>query len=346
MTTTIASAPGKLVIAGEYSVLEGFPAWVAAVDRRAIVTLDRDAPDVVDGICLTAPDRAPGLATWDDAADNASVVVDGDDAPFFDLVARTLDEVRRVKALPTSAALHIDTTSMATAHGDDGRAIKLGLGSSAAVAAAVVKVFLPDVDESALLDHAFAAHLAFSQGAGSGVDVGASCVGGHLRFERDGKTVAATALPPVRDDIAIIPVFVGRSQDTRLFLAGTRALKLVNPFEYAARIEALQSSANLLTKAARDVDADVFAAVDACRNAMNALGARADIDIVSDLHQRVAEIAQEMDGAAKPSGAGGGDVALCFVEVTREQETRAALAAAGFSPLALALGDEGARIDG
>ena len=33
------SAPGKLILFGEYAVLFGAPAAVAAVDRRAVVTL-------------------------------------------------------------------------------------------------------------------------------------------------------------------------------------------------------------------------------------------------------------------------------------------------------------------
>src|ERR1043166_3119640 len=32
----IASAPGKLIVAGEYAVLDGAPAIVVAVDRRAV----------------------------------------------------------------------------------------------------------------------------------------------------------------------------------------------------------------------------------------------------------------------------------------------------------------------
>ena len=43
MTRIVASAPGKLVVTGEYAVLEGAPAVVLAVGRRAQVVLDSSA---------------------------------------------------------------------------------------------------------------------------------------------------------------------------------------------------------------------------------------------------------------------------------------------------------------
>ena len=39
MTALIASAPGKVVLCGEYAVLDGAPAISMAVNRRALVTL-------------------------------------------------------------------------------------------------------------------------------------------------------------------------------------------------------------------------------------------------------------------------------------------------------------------
>ena len=50
--TRTASAPGKIVLAGEYAVLWGAPAVCMAVDRRAMATVDHRA----DGLChVTTP---------------------------------------------------------------------------------------------------------------------------------------------------------------------------------------------------------------------------------------------------------------------------------------------------
>ena len=50
------SAPGKLVLIGEYGVLYGAPALVMAVDRRARVVLEAVRGD---RWVLTAPEVAP-----------------------------------------------------------------------------------------------------------------------------------------------------------------------------------------------------------------------------------------------------------------------------------------------
>ena len=76
------SAPGKLVLLGEYSVLFGAPAIVAAVDRRAIVRLEGSAGDAWK---VSAPGLAPG------PAEPVRLLVDGQrheiGIPFLELEA-------------------------------------------------------------------------------------------------------------------------------------------------------------------------------------------------------------------------------------------------------------------
>ncbi len=42
---TIATAPGKLIVTGEYAVLDGAPALVLAMDRRAVAATVTAADD-------------------------------------------------------------------------------------------------------------------------------------------------------------------------------------------------------------------------------------------------------------------------------------------------------------
>ncbi len=59
----IAKAPGKLVVSGAYSVLEGAPAIVVAVDRYAVADTAR-APDRVKVSYTAVSGSSAKAATW------------------------------------------------------------------------------------------------------------------------------------------------------------------------------------------------------------------------------------------------------------------------------------------
>ncbi len=68
---TQVSAPGKMVLLGEYAVLFGAPAVVAAVNRRARVEL---APSPSSDWVVKAPGFSDRPAEFDVDADGASAV--------------------------------------------------------------------------------------------------------------------------------------------------------------------------------------------------------------------------------------------------------------------------------
>ena len=81
MTRTIASAPGKLILLGEYAVLEGATALVAAVDRRASATVRRAVGETaleIDGgeIHVAAPDLGIDARGWRTADGTVHTLVD------------------------------------------------------------------------------------------------------------------------------------------------------------------------------------------------------------------------------------------------------------------------------
>lgn len=139
-------APGKVVLLGEYAVLDGAPALVAAVDRGVACT-------VTDGpMTLTVPEGA-------------------DDR----FVRPALEAVDAPAAHYAFAAQPPDPTDS-----------KPGLGSSAAatVVACVAGAALrgTPLPPDALFATAQAVHHAV-QGSGSGIDVAAASHGGVIRFQ-------------------------------------------------------------------------------------------------------------------------------------------------------------------
>jgi phosphomevalonate kinase len=155
--TVVASAPGKIVLSGEYAVLDGGPAISMAVDRRAVVTLE----DNTNGECDLS---TPGFA--------------GDDK------YRIVDAV--CSAARPEKNIVLDTRDFA----DDGK--KTGIGSSAALTVALIAGLSRSED---VLSEALLAHRAFQGGAGSGVDVATAVRGGLIEFEMKSQSVTSLAWP-------------------------------------------------------------------------------------------------------------------------------------------------------
>lgn len=79
---------------------------------------------------------------------------------------------------------------------------------------------------------------------------------------------------------------------------------------------------------------------------MQKLGRESGTDIVTAAHRRVRDLAACARCAAKPSGAGGGDVAVCLCPGPSEAEQlRGLLRDAGIATLQLAPDDKGATVE-
>lgn len=332
---SVFSAPGKLIIAGEYAVLEGHPALVTAVDRRAMCRLEPGDELTVSGL---GRGPLPVVVEPDD------VTVEDDDGTFR-LVEHVLREAHaRGVALPRGH-LSVDTGAFFLGHE------KLGLGSSAAAAVALSAQLLTDDDgdvaPEAVRDLAATAHDRFSGSArGSGVDVAASSHGGVLRFAREpGATVELSSWNLCPKRLSVLVPFAGAAANTREFLTGLRRFEKADARGYERAIDDIgYATLELLDAVRPNEDPRVFlAAVDRCRRSMQRLGERADLDIVSAPHRAIARIARSHGGAAKPSGAGGGDVAVCFVPDDERDACVVSFEDAGFPVIDVVVGAEGAR---
>jgi len=290
-----ASAPGKLFVTGEYAVLAGAPALLAAVDRRALVHIALEpgagaleAESLAEGTrrVIHDPEREP---------------LGGGDA------GAVLAALRIVRAAaPSLAAMRAQVVVDTRTFLADGE--KLGLGRSAATVTAAVAAFLAGVgrhDRGEILEAALAAHALFQDGRGSGADVAAATRGGVLEFRRDGARVTITtrALPR---GLHLLVGWSGEGGATdpmlRRFAAGAseprslrelsaaaeRAAAAVERGDGAALLDAVASTADLLAR----------------------LGDEVGIPIVTPALARLVAAARRVGAAAKPSGAGGGDCGI------------------------------------
>jgi phosphomevalonate kinase len=280
------TAPGKVLWAGEYAVLDGAPAVVMAVDRRVAATL--------------APERQPL-------------------SPFLEAARQVVVERLGANSAAARAAerVQVDSTALSR-HGT-----KLGLGSSAAatvaaVAAAVLSAADPrspgreDRRLIGILAHEAHARAQAPRGSrGSGVDVAAALEGGVLAVKRVGDDVQASALP-FPADLAFRLVWTGEPADTPSLVARVRAFRERDPAAHRDAIDGLAAAAAALAGAfQRGEVAAAIAAVAEGARALAELADRSGALLMPPGFAAVATLARAHGGAAKPTGAGGGDLLLC-----------------------------------
>jgi len=314
------SAPGKLFLLGEYAVLGGAPALLTAVDRRAEVTVDDSASDTWQ---VSAPNLGiEGLELGTDGA-----LPDALD-PRVRSSLRVFDAAREaVLALaprpPGPLAISIDSSALSRG------GHKLGLGSSAAVAAALTAALATavnlDLSRKQLFRLADAAHRSAQGGVGSGGDVAASVYGGLI-----GYTQGATPVPlHWPEELTITAVVTGEGSLTTKLVGRVADYAAEDPARHLADLARLSGLAARAEAALADPDAFLRLANDYF-TALDRLDAHALAGIVSERHHELHELAKREGGAFKTSGAGGGDVGLAFSRTGEPtQRLAGALARAG-----------------
>jgi mevalonate kinase len=305
------SAPGKLFLIGEYGVLAGHCAVVTAVDRR-----------VTGRFVAGAAPRTPLIKE----------VVESVRAHLIDAGA-TLPE-----GVP-----EIDSTALSSETG------KLGLGSSAAVAAAGAGAMLAaagcDLEYTQRLACILAgrAHRAAQGGRGSGADVAAAVYGGVVYFARRENEidVQPLELPAVQ----VIVFSTGTPSSTVDHVRALEAHAEAQPAACKARLAAIGVLARSFTAACVEEDAATVVGAAALANAeLEALGREIGLPIVTPALAVAAKLAEELGGAAKPSGAGGGDVGVAFLTDPGAAETfRRRAAHLGLEILSIRTGADGLR---
>lgn len=336
--TIVASAPGKLVLSGEYAVLGGAPAIVMAVDRRA-----RAGITLADPASSESPD---GLPEWDIALPGfhseplkarnrggrlAWAHKSGPDTSLLDTVLENV-------GLPagTAGRIVIDTTRL---H-DERSGKKLGFGSSAAATVAFTAALQALSQEAGdLFDTALCAHRAQQDGRGSGVDIAAAVAGGIAHYRLD------DAPRSLRWPEAL---------HARILWSG-------RPASTAARLKSL--GGNDSGPAQRELCAAASAAADAWldgaaesvlegsrdfRRALKRFSDSQSLDVFCAGHGSLCDLSDDFASVVyKPCGAGGGDVGIALaMDVEALDAFTARAIETGFSRLTADRDERGAELEG
>ena len=319
----IATAPGKLILTGEYAVLDGAPAMVVAVDRRVVArTITPGSPHG------TQRQSSPFLL-----------------AVIAELAARRGADDPATRA---AAEITVDSTAFYTGPA------KLGLGSSAAVtvAATALALALADgrtsdsLERDEVLAIALAAHAA-AQGPrgsrGSGADITAAVTGGTLVFAGEHGRTERRAWP---EAIRLLAFFTGASADTAQLVARVASARAANRSSVDAALVAIGEASRVACAALAAprelVGAVLIGAFALASHATDRLAAATGVDLVPACVTAARSAMQRLGGTAKTTGAGGGDVAIAVIPATVDVTiaTRS-LIECGCQPISLAVDASG-----
>ncbi|MEO8444135.1 MAG: hypothetical protein ABI567_03905 [Gammaproteobacteria bacterium] len=353
-----AHAPGKLVIAGEYAVLEGAPGLAVAVDVRAearITTLPGS------GNQLVIPDTGERFRfRW---VPGSGPRWEGKSPGAFGLPLEACAEILTARGLlPRAGDLPACQIELITAAfhrpAGEGQRVKLGLGSSAAIVVALTGALLrlaqgPALSRPELIAICCEAHRRLQGGAGSGIDVATAVTGGTVAIDfapqpgSDVRELRANPVPWPRP-LSMIAVWSGQSASTPAMLSRLRTFRTRDEVGFARHMERLSAYAAqaVATWRASDVPS-LLGAITGYESGLRRLDEAAGIGIFSPAHEQLRAIALRQGAVYKPSGAGGGDFGIAFTD-SREVErgVRAAYAAAGFRLLDAGLGAPGLGVRG
>lgn len=366
--TVVRRAPGKLFIAGEYAVVEpGNPAILVAVDRYITVTVSGSGPgagaDVLISSDLASQQvrlrRHGGSLTGCDADDERRARSG---------LAHVVSAVEVVGRLLAERGLPVPPLSVSVSSGLHENGTKFGLGSSGAVTVATVAAVASFWGLELSADIRFRLALlatARIDTRASGGDLAASTWGGWISYQapdraavldlarRRGVEEAVRApwpgfalrrLPPP-SGLSLEVGWTGTPASTASLVSDLDRRSWRGGASHQRFIEAttdcVRASVTALEQGDRD---DLLHQIRCARRELARLDDEVRLGIFTPGLTALCDAAEASGGAAKPSGAGGGDcgIALLNAEATQDiSQVRGRWAAAGVRPLPIRPAVEG-----
>lgn len=321
-----ASAPGKLYIAGEYAVVEpGYPAILVAVDQ--FITVSLETSERIGSITSFQYGNLPIL--W--KRENDRLVLDKRENPFHYILAaiRLTEEYAKEQGKELSF-YHLTVDSEL----DSSQGKKYGLGSSAAVTVATVTALcrfyeLTD-SKNVIFKLAALAHLSVKSNGSCG-DVAASVYGGWLAFttfdpkwvleqkehtsvkdllEMEWPHLSFTPLTPPKD-LRLVIGWTGSPASTSHLVDEVINKRSQDAMAYETFLEKSKQCVNAMIAAFQEGNVtEIQHQIRKNRQLLLQMSQDTSVTIETPALTKLCEMAEFFNGAAKSSGAGGGDCGI------------------------------------
>ncbi len=342
------SAPGKLFLSGEWSVLEGNPGVVVAVNKRVHCVIEESSEITVN--------------IDDYKIKDVKAVFDGKKISWI-----SSDEYESEKLIFTKGALEtvlqylgsyrpfkLRTWGEETSIEMEGVRKKIGFGSSAAATVAIIGAVLAYHGTEIIIRNAkdliyklaAIAHYLAQGKVGSSFDIAASVYGGAFVYRKFDSQWLMKELENIRiKELAeknwqdlyieelIIPenfhLLVGWTKEpasTSVMVKQMNEFKKANPDRYDELMTEVARAAKDTINAWKRIDKErLLSSLQKNEDALRKLGKVSGVGIETDDLRLLSDTANERGGAGKLSGAGGGDcgIAVCFDKNTADKIKKA-----------------------
>lgn len=300
-----ARVPGKLVLLGEYAVLEGVPALGVAVDRQ---------------VTLTWTENISGQQTIE-----LIPIHNGTIESPFQRGSQTV-ECRAPLALieavfnafaPDHLAggfgLTIDSSALFDQAGH-----KFGLGSSAAAAVGLAGLSNALVGGHHSLGEIHSTLCSMHQaGGGSGLDLAIALAGGLIEYQRPTSADEAAHWRALSWPRALsgLMVFTHQPASTPDFIASYQAWKTSDSGAWKKSLQSLESCVSQTMRALSQSDwGEFLAGFTEYGVRMGTMGGSMGREVVTAVHHQLRALGEGIGVGYKPCGAGGGDVGLFLTD--------------------------------
>jgi len=301
--------PGKIVISGEYAVLDGAPAIVSALNQKANIKIQKS--DKQHNIFLTS--AIDGIFPFI-IDDDFNIVWLDSDPGVFGLVLQYAINILETK-FKEKFCIDIDSSEFFQIT-QDGKVHKLGIGSSAAVSVGIIQALTRycGISSENLLKQAHSIHQNLQGTQGSGIDVACVFVDqGVIECTKDSVKNHTWSILNWPNGLYLKVLTTNQGAQTKRLVANYQSARSVYPKEFKVVVEQFMEITKSLSTAWRsenvDLIIDLLSNYDGHIKKIDKIG---NIGIYTKLHADLQKIASRHNIFYKPSGAGGGDIGLAF----------------------------------